>query len=133
MDKMAIDYEEGDRLLAWFDDDEDPEYEDPTPPTSENPTQQEMAKCTSNLRRIYTKNGKVKKSKAALTMKIISSLDSTLTVILETMVEPQPLKDYKTSGDAKGLLEVIQSYVFGYEEESDFPDYLQKQASEAEL
>ena len=60
--------------------------------------------------------------------KIISCLDSTFTVLLETMVEQQFLKNYKTNGDAKGLLEVIQSHVFGYEEESEFPIHWQRQA-----
>ena len=86
LDTIAVDYDEGDKLLAWFEDDEDPEYEDPTPPSGDNPTQQEMAKHTSSLRRIDTKNDELKRSKAALTNKIISCLDSTFTVILETMV-----------------------------------------------
>ena len=105
-----------------------PECPEAAAPTGANPTQQEMTKCTSNLRRIDTKNDKVKRDKAALTMKIVSSLDPVFTVTLENMVEPQPLKDYKTSGDAKGLLEVIQSYVFGFEKESEFPEHWQKQA-----
>ena len=43
------------------------------------------------------------------------------------MVNPQPLQEYKKQGDAKGLLEVIQSYDFGYEEDARVPKHWQKQ------
>ena len=46
-----------------------------------------MAKCTANLSRVDTKNDKVKRSNATLTIKIVSSLDSAFTVIWENVVD----------------------------------------------